>query len=470
ELDRLITAESRISEERDQVRRTRDTARADENTLSQAQGTTASATNAERRANDAAVGAYIRAAEAAWAAAEHAETTERHAVARLTEDSGTIGRSLESLRTVHIEAGRAVAAAGIDPERLGRVPEPTRVVLAPRESTTRVDLQGLEQAVEREPVEGVDTAALREHLGALHDQLTTVAEIASQRADRITRMTSLTTAESEADRRSVALNSETESAAAVVERAHAREQEAITELRSQSAAYAEGVRDWTARLRDSNHAHALGEAIHELENSVELPISDTLRALAPEAPEARARPARHARRRPDPARPGCRARLARAAVAPPLEALRARRDVAVGEAGRPSDDLADLTERRTTSADHAPERPGWSTHPRAESDGVPFHRAVDFVAGLSTREQAGLEAALEASGILAGWIQADGSLYDPSTRDLVLVPARAAKGRTLLDVLVPVPVPGQSVHTDTVRSLLASIVLQTESGGGLDES
>ena len=451
ELDRLITAESRISEERDQVRRTRDTADADESTLSRAQGATASATNAERRANDAAVGAYIRAAEAAWAAAEHAETTERHTVARLTEDTEAIGRSLESLRTAHIEAGRAVAAAGIDPERLGRIPEPTRVVLAPRESTTRVDLQGLEQAVEREPVEGVDTAALREHLGALHDQLTTVAEIASQRADRITHMTSLTTAESEADRRSVALNSEAESAAAVVERAHAREQEAITELRSQSAAYAEGVRDWTARLRDSNHAHALGEAIHELENSVELPISDTLRVLDPEVPETVAR-------------------LAHAAVDPLLEDLRARRDVAVGEEGRLSDELADLTERRTTSADHAPERPGWSTHPRAESDGVPFHRAVDFVAGLSTREQAGLEAALEASGILAGWIQADGSLYDPSTRDLVLVPARAAKGRTLLDVLVPVPVPGQSVHTDTVRSLLASIVLQTESGGGLEES
>lgn len=451
ELNRLITVESQVSEERDQARRTRDTARADEGTLSRAQDAPASAGNAERRANDAAVGAYIRAAEAAWVAAEHAETTERHTVARLAEDAGSIGRSLESLRTAHMEAGRAVAAAGIDPEHLGRIPEPARVVLAPRESTTRVDLQGLEQAVERDPVEGVDTAALREYLGALHDRLTDVAETASWRADQITRMTSLTTAENEADRRSVALHSEAESAAAVVERAHTREQEAVDALRSQSTAYAEGVRSWTARLRDSSHAHALGEAIHELESSVELPISDALRVLDPEVPETVTR-------------------LAHAAVDPLLEELRARRDVAVGEEGRLSDELADLTERRTTSVDHAPERPGWSTHPRTEGDGIPFHRAVDFADGLSTREQAGLEAALEASGILAGWIRADGSLYDPSTRDLVLVPARAAKGRTLLDVLVPMPVPGQGVHTDTVRSLLSSIVLQSETGGGPEES
>ncbi|WP_394329389.1 hypothetical protein [Nocardiopsis sp. CNR-923] len=64
ELDELVTAEGRVSEERDQARRTRDTAEADEGTLASAQNGAATATENERRAYDAAVGAYIRAAEA----------------------------------------------------------------------------------------------------------------------------------------------------------------------------------------------------------------------------------------------------------------------------------------------------------------------------------------------------------------------------------------------------------------------
>ena len=443
ELDELITAESSIAEERDQVRRTRDTAAADEGTLVGVQGGAATATTNERRAYDAAVGAYIRAAEAAWAAAEHAATTEDHAIERLGEDTTAIERALEVLRQTHVEATRAVTAAGIDPEALGRVPETRVTVHAPRESTTRVDLQGLEQAVEREPVDGLDLADLRENLGRLHDRLTTAANAAVERADLAAHLIGLTTAEATADRRLVALTSEAESAQATLEHAHTREQDAIAALREQSSVYADGVRAWAARLRDSSHAHALGEAIHDVESSVELPISDALRVL-------------------DPGVPATVARLAHTAVDPLLEELRARRDVAVNEEGQLSDELAELAARKAKNADSAPERPAWATHPRSDADGVPFHLAVDFADGLSTREQAGLEAALEAAGILSGWIRADGTLYDPTTRDLVVTPARPAKGRTLLDVLVPVAVPDRGVQHDGLRALLASIALHSE--------
>ncbi|RKS07485.1 putative exonuclease SbcCD C subunit [Nocardiopsis sp. Huas11] len=451
ELDALITAESQVAEERDQARRTRDTAGADENTLAAAQAGAATATDNERRAYDAAVGAYIRAAEAAWAAAEHAERAENQAVQRMAEDTDAIERALEILRQTHADADRAAAAAGISPESLGVVPDPSATVHAPRESTTRVDLQGLEQAVEREPVEGIDLDALRERLGRLHDHLTSAAGHAADRADQAARLTALTTAEAATDRRLVALTSEAESADAVLDHAHGREQDAIAALRGASADYADGVRAWTARLRDSSHAHALGEAIHELEGSVELPITDALRVLDPEVPATVAR-------------------LAHAAVDPLLEELRSRRDVAVNEEGQLSDELAELADRRAKNADHAPERPAWATYPRPEGDGVPLYLAVDFAGGLSTREQAGLEAALEASGLLAGWVRADGTLYDPSTRDLMVTPARPAKGRTLLDVLVPVAVPERGVQADNVSTLLSSIALHSDTPGTAEDT
>ncbi|MBR8744644.1 SbcC/MukB-like Walker B domain-containing protein [Nocardiopsis sp. MG754419] len=443
ELDALITAESQVSEERDQARRTRDTAEADDGTLASVQNGAATATANERRAYDAAVGAYIRAAEAAWAAAEHATTTEDHAIERLGEDLTAVERALDVLRQTHAEAGRAAEAAGLDPSGLGRVPDTRATAHAPRESTTRVDLQGLEQAVERAPVDGIDLDDLRENLGRLHDRLTTTADDAADRTDLAAHLTGLTTSEAAADRRLVALTSEAESAQALLERAHDREQDAVTALREESSTYADGVRAWAARLRDSSHAHALGEAIHDLEGSVELPISDALRVLDPEVP-------------------GTVARLAHTAVDPLLEELRARRDVAVNEESQLADELAELAERKAKNADAAPERPAWATYPRPEEEGVPFHLAVDFANGLTVREQAGLEAALEASGLLAGWIRADGTLYDPATRDLMITPARPAKGRTLLDVLVPVAIPDRGAGHDLLRALLASIALHTE--------
>ncbi|GAB3713578.1 TIGR02680 family protein [Nocardiopsis oceani] len=450
ELDQLITAESQIAEERDQARRTRDTANADEGTLASAQNSAATATTNERQAFDAAVGAYIRAAEAAWAAADHAATTETHAVERLGEDTAAIERALEILRQTHLEASRAATAAGLDPQTLGKVPDARTTVHAPRESTTRVDLQGLEQAVEREPVDGIDLADLREQLGRLHDSLTSAAEAAADRTDLAARLTGLTAAEAATDRRLVALTSEAESAEGGLEHTHTREKDAIAALREQSAAYADGVRSWASSLRESSHAHALGDAIHELEGSVELPITDALRVLAPGVPATVAR-------------------LAHTAVDPLLEELRARRDVAVNEEGQLADELADLADRRA-KADSAPERPDWATYPRPEADGVPFHLAVDFADGLTSREQAGLEAALEASGLLSGWIRADGTLYDPSTRDLMVTAARPAKGRTLLDVLVPVAVPDRGVHHDHLRALLASIALRSEAPDSAEDT
>ncbi len=163
-------------------------------------------------------------------------------------------------------------------------------------------------------------------------------------------------------------------------------------------------------------------------------------------------------------------RLAHAAVDPLLEELRARRDVAVGEEGQLSDELHELADRRTRNTGHAPARPAWATHPRPDGEGVAFHLAVDFVETLTHDQRAGLEAALEASGLLTAWIRADGTLHDPATRDVVLTPARPAKGRTLLDALVPVASPDTGVSHDTLRTLLSSIALRSEAQDAAEDS
>lgn len=72
---------------------------------------------------------------------------------------------------------------------------------------------------------------------------------------------------------------------------------------------------------------------------------------------------------------------------------------------------------------------------RGARKGAPLWRAVEFAPGLGAPEQAALEAALEAAGLLDAWVTPDGSLLDPDTLDAVLVSGPEQAERTLADVL-----------------------------------
>ncbi|HEV2782669.1 MAG TPA: TIGR02680 family protein [Actinophytocola sp.] len=61
---------------------------------------------------------------------------------------------------------------------------------------------------------------------------------------------------------------------------------------------------------------------------------------------------------------------------------------------------------------------------RAGRDGAPLWQLVDFVEDLPAEDRAGLEAALEAAGILDAWLNPDGVLLAPGTDDVVLLPGR----------------------------------------------
>ncbi|RCV52765.1 TIGR02680 family protein [Marinitenerispora sediminis] len=451
ELDRLTAAEGAVQEERDQTRRSRDTAAADVATLSAGTPGAPAPSEAERQARFAAVTAYIRAAEAAWAAASHALTTERQAERRLTADVAAIDRALTGLRQAHAPLADAARAAGVDPAELGEVPRAASIVLAPRESSTHVNLEGLEQAVERDPVPGVDLAELRGRLAELHDRLTRGAERGAEREAAATDLFERATGLAAAERRAEALADEAEWADAAVERAREREAAGIAAVRAASADYAAEVRGWIGAVRAAAPDSDLEAALTALEECVEMPLDDALRVLDADVPAEVARRANEI-------------------VDPPLADLRARRDTAVEEERELATELDDLSERRAAVGEHLPApRAAWATAARDTAAGVPLYLAVDFADELVPAERAGLEAALEASGLLSGWIAPGGAVVDPGTRDLLLSPAGPVSGRSLADVLIPVEVPGSGVAAADVRALLGSVRLDPAGAEPADE-
>lgn len=109
-------------------------------------------------------------------------------------------------------------------------------------------------------------------------------------------------------------------------------------------------------------------------------------------------------------------------------------------------------------ADPAP--PSWRAPRPAERPGAPLYLLCDFAPELQgSGDRSGLEAALEAAGLLDAWVEPDGVLLDARTNDTILRPrpAHGRTGRTLADVLVPTPAAG--VEARRVGEVLASVAL-----------
>ncbi len=130
---------------------------------------------------------------------------------------------------------------------------------------------------------------------------------------------------------------------------------------------------------------------------------------------------------------------------------------------------AALAEREATTVERrqvaearelGPETPRTRTAERAGRPGAPLYLLCDFAPQLGDAEQAGLEAALEASGLLDAWITSEGSVLSPDTLDTWLVPAPRESGPTLRDVLVPAP--GHGVSLEVLEAVLRSVTLPVE--------
>ncbi len=142
------------------------------------------------------------------------------------------------------------------------------------------------------------------------------------------------------------------------------------------------------------------------------------------------------------------------------------------------DEVAALSEEldaRRAGADLLPPLPTHSTSDRSERLGTAFFELVDFSPSLTERERAGLEAAMQGSGLLNAWVSADGRLADPDLQDLIATPEPSSPGEEedepLLAVLVPVSGPGCAVAPGVLTHLLASVRLAdnpaASSTGGL---
>ncbi len=104
---------------------------------------------------------------------------------------------------------------------------------------------------------------------------------------------------------------------------------------------------------------------------------------------------------------------------------------------------------------------------RDDRPGAPLWKVIDFAPGLADEERAGLEAALEASGILDAWVTPDGNLVDG---DVTVVSGLSpVPGPSCASVLVPAIDSGDTragtLSPETVRAVLSAIGL-----GGTDGS
>ncbi|MEV5952507.1 TIGR02680 family protein [Streptomyces sp. NPDC051987] len=117
-----------------------------------------------------------------------------------------------------------------------------------------------------------------------------------------------------------------------------------------------------------------------------------------------------------------------------------------------------------TGGERGPEAPSTRTPGvRDRGPGAPLWRLVDFRPHVTQADRAGLEAALEASGLLDAWVRPDGSAVAVDGHDVLLDPVGLFGGTGLDRVLYPAVDPGDAgaaaVGEETVARLLASIGL-----------
>ncbi|MEI5097834.1 hypothetical protein RB200_03170 [Streptomyces sp. PmtG] len=217
---------------------------------------------------------------------------------------------------------------------------------------------------------------------------------------------------------------------------------------AESGAYAGSVAEWAAHTRT-----VLGpdcpslDAVHATvghETSTDAPFAD--RTLPPDIDSQAWR-------------------TAQAALEPYSEELIGCRDALALSVGQLDAELERLAERKRDweqRSDPEPSAPHHRVAERTPGSGAPFYRLVDFADNLAPADRAGLEGALEASGILDAWVGADGALLDPRTRDTLLQPGPVPSdgdGPTLASALCPAPEPGCGVTPRLVERLLAAIAL-----------
>jgi uncharacterized protein (TIGR02680 family) len=133
-----------------------------------------------------------------------------------------------------------------------------------------------------------------------------------------------------------------------------------------------------------------------------------------------------------------------------------------------ADELTEEIGRLRAGGHDAPPGPHTRTQDvRVGRPGAPLWKVTDFAPGLPDDERAGLEAALEASGILDAWVTPDGNLVDG---DVIVVSGLAAVAgsscRSVLSPAINAADPQATVlREESVTSVLNAIGLSSGSDG-----
>ncbi|GAA0494631.1 TIGR02680 family protein [Streptomyces olivaceiscleroticus] len=402
----------------------------------------------ERRST---VEALHTAAGAAFTALSNAHGAEEGATERLADGVEHLGSRLAELGTEHRELLTQAEKAGLPTGHLGEAVALPRTVRSQAVETELTAPDGETHTVQQPSVVRVDTAAVQDGLRSWQGQLEDAETVVKNRARMVQEVTRLTARAEEARSQAVRADTERERLEGEAEEAADRLDAGREKVVEESGAYGRRAAEWVARTRAAvgSDCPPLG-AVHTAvacDSSADAPLAD--RTL-PSDIDNQAWQA------------------ARAALEPYGEELTRHRDTVALTAGRIGEELDHVSsqkrywERRT---DPEPPVPYHRVAERAPGSGAPFYRLVDFTDGPTPADRAGLEAALEASGILDAWVGADGALVDPGTRDTLLRPGHALPdGPTLASALRPAPQPGCGVTAEQVESLLTTIALAPAAG------
>jgi uncharacterized protein (TIGR02680 family) len=125
-------------------------------------------------------------------------------------------------------------------------------------------------------------------------------------------------------------------------------------------------------------------------------------------------------------------------------------------------------ERDSLSAGRDPTPPAIYTRSpsiRASLSGAPFYTLVDFQQHVSDEQRAGIEAALEASGLLDAWITSDGNVLgteDQPLPDATWTSRPAVSGESLVDWLQADCASDSAVAASVVERLLAGVACSAD--------
>jgi uncharacterized protein (TIGR02680 family) len=398
---------------------------------------------AEKRAT---VTALHSAAATAFKAVRQARISQEEAGRRLTDEATRLGEELVELATSHGELLREAERSGLDPVHLGEAPGVPVTPIAAAVVAELTAPDGDFHLVRHEEVLAVDTDACADALQTWDTRLDTAGPLIRNRVRAVTELADLMEKARRAQRAAHEADAARERVEEQTEEARSRAGRRRAETAREGEAYSDAVRTWTERLQSLT--------------GVSL---DAVRALTAHDPAHGPLPA---------GAPDEVSDTARSSVDPWLAELGEQRDalaVAIRELTAERDRLQrerNDWERRT---DPAPAPPPHRSAPRAPGTGAPLYRLVDFTEELEPAARAGLEAALEASGLLDAWVCADGTVLDPATKDTLLVPGAPPPGPTLAEALRPAAAPDTGATAELVHNVLRSVALGTDEGVGAHE-